>query len=280
MASTPVLTDVKIGITGVSNCEIFPYPIPDLFCGAPLIISGKFEGQFPSSVTLSGVFANNQPANFTIPATTTQYIPIDKVFIKNRLDLLTAEAWLTTSPEIINQIVALSCAENMPCAHTTMVSYETTPQLSNSYPSTKNSAVLVALTVGGFTGIVVLGATVAAFGNLAGSLANLSIVNTMQTMAHFIQYHASSFVPYAGSGGGDNYFLNAGGGGGGGVGSGGIGNGGGGGGVHHYVPNGGNGGEGNNTSACCANDNPPDRVGGAAGDCDCNCCACGNCVVM
>jgi len=269
MASIPVLTDITVDIKGVSNCEIFPYPVPDLFCGAPLIISGKYEGQFPSNITLNGVFANNESVNFTIPSTMSQYVPINKVFIKTRLDLLTAEAWLTNSQQIVDQVVTLSCSEKMPCAHTTMVAYETTTQLSNTHGPKKTSRMLNTLAIGGAAGIIVLGVSMATFGSLAGTLANLGAMQIIPTITHWVQ--PQNFV-YAGNGSGNNN-----------CGCGGCGN---------------SGGHGNCCVAgghgdCC----PGCHCGGGGcdcsgcGGCDCNgcngcdcsgCggCDCGGCVVM
>jgi len=269
MASIPVLTDISIDINGVSNCEIFPYPIPDLFCGAPLIISGKYEGQFPSQITLSGVFANNESANFKIPSTMSQYVPINKVFIKTRLDLLTAEAWLTNSQQIVDQVVTLSCSEKMPCAHTTMIAYETTTQLSNTHGPKKTSRMLKTLAVGGMAGIIVLGVTMASFGNLAGTLANLSVVQAVQSITHWVQAPQNFIYGGGGNGtGNNNCDCNCGGG------------------------SGSNSGGDRNCCAgghgCCSGCNC-DCGGcgscgscdcGGCGGCDCGGCDCGGCVVM
>ena len=46
MANVPVLTDVSLDIDGVEECELYPFPVPDLFLGAPIIISGKYQGDF------------------------------------------------------------------------------------------------------------------------------------------------------------------------------------------------------------------------------------------
>jgi len=51
-----------------------------------------------------------------------------QVFVKQRLDLLCAKAWLEQSEEIRQQAVALSVQEGMLCAHTSMVTFATTPE--------------------------------------------------------------------------------------------------------------------------------------------------------
>ena len=36
-AAAPVLRDVQMVIEGTTTCEIYPYPVPDLFVGSPLV---------------------------------------------------------------------------------------------------------------------------------------------------------------------------------------------------------------------------------------------------
>ena len=50
-----------------------------------------------------------------------QVIPVGKVFIKQRIDLLSAKAWLEESEETKKEVVDLSCDESMPSPYTMMV---------------------------------------------------------------------------------------------------------------------------------------------------------------
>eukprot|EP00824_Muranothrix_gubernata_P023846 TRINITY_DN6653_c0_g1_i2.p1 TRINITY_DN6653_c0_g1~~TRINITY_DN6653_c0_g1_i2.p1 ORF type:complete len:733 (+),score=117.11 TRINITY_DN6653_c0_g1_i2:2-2200(+) len=177
MAETPILTDVKIGITGLHGCEVYPFPIPDLFCGAPLVISGKFEGVFPPAVTLVGTLPGGSPFERVVPANRSPFIPVNKVFVKQRLDLLTAQAWLTSSEEIRREVVELSCSESVPCAHTTMVAYEVNPKAKEARRNKqggpgKRAAIggAAALAVGG---VVVLGASAMHFGDIGATISNI-----------------------------------------------------------------------------------------------------------
>eukprot|EP01052_Picozoa_sp_SAG31_P033085 SAG31_NODE_3695_length_3980_cov_6.104870_2_plen_425_part_00 len=43
-ANVPLLTDVSLDLADVKTFTLYPFPIPDLFLGAPLIISGQYEG--------------------------------------------------------------------------------------------------------------------------------------------------------------------------------------------------------------------------------------------
>ncbi len=52
--SSPVLSDLEISFKGIKTKEIYPRILPDLFKGSQLILVGKYEGNGPVTVTLSG----------------------------------------------------------------------------------------------------------------------------------------------------------------------------------------------------------------------------------
>jgi len=134
MANVPVLTDVGLDLPGVDQCEIYPFPVPDLCCGAPLIISGKYEGDyFPSELSVDGNLANGKAFTTKVPTTHAGDVPVEKVFVKQRLELLTSKAWMQNSEQVMEQVVSLSTEHGMPCAHTSMVAIETTPEKYDSF---------------------------------------------------------------------------------------------------------------------------------------------------
>eukprot|EP01043_Picozoa_sp_COSAG02_P039971 COSAG02_NODE_3197_length_7187_cov_2.437923_3_plen_217_part_00 len=194
MANCPVLTDVSIDIEGVDECEIYPFPIPDLFLGAPIILSGKYQNAtFPSQVQLTGTLATGQPYAVRMPVTAAGNVPVERVFLKQRLEILTSKGWLQDSPEIMAQVVEISTGASMPCAHTTMIAFETTPQQLEKFEKKNggraqngelyeadsggggrrglSNAAIGALAVGGT--IMVVGASAAAFGDVAATLGNV-----------------------------------------------------------------------------------------------------------
>lgn len=65
-ASAPVLTNLALRIEGVPEFEAYPDPIPDLFCGNPLVVSGKFAGEFPGALTLYGTLPSGQVYQTTV----------------------------------------------------------------------------------------------------------------------------------------------------------------------------------------------------------------------
>lgn len=140
MASQPVLTNVELSLPGVKSVELYPFPLPDLFMGAPLTVSGKYRGRFPDVVTLKGDLADQKTWQTQIHTRTSDVIPVNKVFLKQRLDLLTASAWLKESRELEEEIIDLSCRESMPSAYTAMVAFQTDDERKKQLDSMRNTS--------------------------------------------------------------------------------------------------------------------------------------------
>jgi len=59
----------------------------------------------------------------TFPVQINDTIPVDKVFVKQRLEIMTAQFWLEQDNQIKNELVELSVMESVPTPHTTMVCF-------------------------------------------------------------------------------------------------------------------------------------------------------------
>jgi hypothetical protein len=58
---------------------LLPFCIPDLSCGCPLIVSGRYSGNFPDSVKLSGILADMRKFTIDIKAQKAKDLPVDRV---------------------------------------------------------------------------------------------------------------------------------------------------------------------------------------------------------
>lgn len=191
MAAVPVITNMMLELDGVENAEVYPFPLPDLFMGAPLAISGKYTGEFPDSITLNGTLTSGEPYAKVLIPRQSDVIPVTKVFIKQRLDLLTAKCWLEDEVVLREEVVNLSCEEQFPSAHTTMILHEKLLKheddegdeaddsdsedegdegaLKKKKKWYTNPKLIAAIAVGS----VAVGALAFSFGDLAGTAANL-----------------------------------------------------------------------------------------------------------
>jgi len=61
--STPVLSDLKIDFGGIETYDVFPYPLPDLFAGTQLVVTGRYKNGGAATVTLNGNL-NNQAQKY------------------------------------------------------------------------------------------------------------------------------------------------------------------------------------------------------------------------
>ena len=93
-ACKPILTDITLGVAGLEDVELYPFPIPDLFVNCPVLVTGKFTGKYPAISSVHGVLPSGQPYKHEVNTTAEATIPLDKVFIKQQIDILTAQVSL------------------------------------------------------------------------------------------------------------------------------------------------------------------------------------------
>jgi Ca-activated chloride channel family protein len=52
--STPVLSDIELDFDRIVVEDVYPRPLPDLFAGTQLILTGRYRGDGPARITLTG----------------------------------------------------------------------------------------------------------------------------------------------------------------------------------------------------------------------------------
>lgn len=61
---TPLLSDLKLEVQGVTVDEVYPDPLPDLFAGAQLVVVGRYRRSGPATIMLTGQI-NGETRRFT-----------------------------------------------------------------------------------------------------------------------------------------------------------------------------------------------------------------------
>eukprot|EP01083_Nonionella_stella_P087931 244830_1 len=104
LANTPVLTDIEIGLKNDEiesdicflgqikrdEIELFPFPIPDLFVGAPLVITARYSSdKCPSKITIRGFDCQGDQETMTTQMETRNDVPVDKISVKMQADSMT-----------------------------------------------------------------------------------------------------------------------------------------------------------------------------------------------
>src|SRR5207248_8923651 len=52
--SHPALRDISIDFGGMKVADVYPQKLPDLFVGRPILLTGKFTGDAPTTITVHG----------------------------------------------------------------------------------------------------------------------------------------------------------------------------------------------------------------------------------
>ncbi len=137
--SSPVISDVKFSVDGVSVQDIFPRPLPDVYLGEQLAITGRYRGAGAGRVTVAATMGTEWKllsAAVNFPAEPGGSPAVKHLFARQKLDYLEAALRLrlglsddayyaaldkgaySTSGEIVNEIVNVSLAHGVQCAYT------------------------------------------------------------------------------------------------------------------------------------------------------------------
>ncbi|ETO32114.1 hypothetical protein RFI_05003 [Reticulomyxa filosa] len=126
LASVPVLTDIEVGFIA-NDIEVYPFPVPDLFVHSPVVIAARYNTQNkpPKNVIIKGFEPSGEQKEFVAPVLETPHLPVDKIFVKEKIDLLTAQAWFSDDKKIENQVIQESVTHSIPSQYTSLIAFET-----------------------------------------------------------------------------------------------------------------------------------------------------------
>ncbi|OAY53231.1 uncharacterized protein LOC110613406 [Manihot esculenta] len=125
-ASSIILTNITIGaLDHLDSLELLPFRIPDLSCGSPLVVSGRYTGNFPDSVKINGSLADMR--NFTIELKTQRAkdVQLDKVLARRQIDVLTTNAWMSGSKDLQQKVAKVSLQTGVLSEYNHMILHQT-----------------------------------------------------------------------------------------------------------------------------------------------------------
>eukprot|EP00753_Platysulcus_tardus_P003982 PLAT12511.10.p1 GENE.PLAT12511.10~~PLAT12511.10.p1 ORF type:complete len:832 (+),score=302.97 PLAT12511.10:32-2497(+) len=181
----PVLTDLTLRMTHVKTVELYPNPMPDLFCGSPVILAGNYTGNFPVYIDVVAKNAAGEMVSLRVHTEDAGTMPVQRVFAKQQLDHLVGMAWLAGEKggeAFREKAVELSTRERIACPFTEMVAYERAPDAPPMEPGkvvTKKSAKKRSK---GAVMAIGAGLGLAAFGSLIATQNNLATGDLMQVL--------------------------------------------------------------------------------------------------
>ncbi|MCL7049426.1 hypothetical protein MKW94_029225 [Papaver nudicaule] len=125
-ASSTVLANIVVDkLNHLGAIEVYPRYIPDLSSGNPLIVSGRYKGEFPDSLKVSGFLSDMSNFTIDLKPQRAKGISLDRVVAKKQIDLLTAQAWLSQSKELEEKVVQISLQSSVPSEYTRMILSQT-----------------------------------------------------------------------------------------------------------------------------------------------------------
>jgi hypothetical protein len=132
-ALSTILVNIAIEpLQSLDEVEVYPSNIPDLTSASPLMIYGRYRGKFPENVIAKGLLGDLSSFSTDLTVQSAKDMPLDKVFAKNVIDLLTAEAWFSEDKQLKEKIAKLSIQTGVLSEYTRMIQLENTEELKPS----------------------------------------------------------------------------------------------------------------------------------------------------
>ncbi len=132
--STPVLADVQLDVDGVNLEDTYPYPLPDIFAGTQLVVTGRYRRGGGATVTLRGT-VNGREQVFRYADLTfardggAEFIP--RLWATRKIGYLLNQIRLRgETAEAIDQIVTLSVRYGIITPYTSFLVEEPTDALT------------------------------------------------------------------------------------------------------------------------------------------------------
>ncbi|RDX69847.1 Inter alpha-trypsin inhibitor, heavy chain 4 [Mucuna pruriens] len=125
-ASSLILANIKMDtLDDLVELEVYPSHIPDLSSEGPLILSGRYRGNFPKTLKVEGILADNSKFVVDMKIQNAKDIPVQRVSARDQIEHLTAQAWLLEDKQLEQKVAKLSLQTGFMSEYTRMVILET-----------------------------------------------------------------------------------------------------------------------------------------------------------
>jgi Ca-activated chloride channel family protein len=141
---SPLLTDVSVAWNGLPVEDVYPRQIPDLFSGAPIIISGRFTGPAAGTLTIRGNRAGSSYARdvaVDFSKASPEHDALAGFWARQRIDDLMSQDWngmqnAQPKPEVQQQITQLGLDFHLMTQFTSFVAVEERVVTTDGQPRT------------------------------------------------------------------------------------------------------------------------------------------------
>lgn len=126
MSSLVILSNIEFEwLNHVESLTMYPSTIQDLSYGCPVIMSGRYKGTLPKSLKVRGILADMTAFITDLTVHKAEDIPLDNVFAKRQVDILTSQAWFMRNKEVEKQVAVISMQTGVPSEYTRMILVQT-----------------------------------------------------------------------------------------------------------------------------------------------------------
>ena len=127
--SHPALTDVHISYGDMEVSEVYPQQVPDLFVGRPIILTGRFQGQTDTTITVGGRLGEARrsiriPVTFDEAAAT--HPGIACVWARKRIEDLASQATRDSELDVSSEIKHVALQYGLMSAYTAFLAVDST----------------------------------------------------------------------------------------------------------------------------------------------------------
>ncbi|KAG8657140.1 hypothetical protein MANES_03G041700v8 [Manihot esculenta] len=121
-----ILANITIDtLDDLDDVEVYPSRIPDLSSESLLIISGRYRGNFPETLKAKAVLEDLSNFVVDLKIQNAKDMPFDKIFAKQQIDLLTAQAWFSENKRLEDKVVEMSIQTGIVSEYTRLSLLET-----------------------------------------------------------------------------------------------------------------------------------------------------------
>lgn len=125
-AFSTIVENITIdGLENLEDLEMYPSCIPDLLSERPVIITGRYSGDFPSTIQVKGILADMSNFSVDLKVEEVKEIPLDKILAKQQIELCTAQAWFSEDKGLEEEIAKVSMQSSVISEFTCMILLET-----------------------------------------------------------------------------------------------------------------------------------------------------------
>ncbi len=136
--SHPALTDLSIDWGGLEVSEVYPAHVPDLFVGRPVVLTGRFKGDGPATVRVTGRAAG-ETKTVVIPIEAsghTQRPALASVWARTKIADLEDRATVADNGEVAPQITQVALNYGLMSAYTAFVAVDSSHVTAGDHGTT------------------------------------------------------------------------------------------------------------------------------------------------